>query len=235
MGFISNIKTYQAASLYAKGKEQQAAQAFDKAYAGGITSARARLMCTNNFLRRGRFQQAYDLVLPVLAHKDKKLVVTAKSMQGIALWKLGEIARSVEVLQQVYDAGKSGAIYGTLGCVLIDHDLEQAEHFNLEAYEYDEDDHVVLDNLGQIYYRRGDYEKASEYLKKALERRPTQADSLYTLSQIERQQGNLDNAKRLLEIALKKPISAVCYVTQQQAEQALADVSAQLEAQQGQQ
>lgn len=228
MSFINNMRAMQAASLYARDKQQQANALFDRAYEGGVTSARARLMCANNFLRRGRFAQAQALVQPVLAHKDKKLSIPAQSIQGIALWKLGEISQSVQVLRSVFDQGKNGMIYGTLGCVLIDHDLDEAERFNLEAYDYDEDDAVVLDNLGQIYYRKGDLERARRYLKRALERRPTQADSLYTLALIERDEGNWENAQHLLELALKKPISSVCSVTQQQAEQTLAEVRAAL-------
>lgn len=229
MSWINNIKVMRATTLYSKDKHTQANALFDQAYAGGITSARSRLLCANNYLRRGYFQKAYDLVQPLLKHKDARISSAAKSTQGIALWKLGQTPQSVQLLREVFHAGKNGVIYGTLGCVLIDYDLDEAERFNLEAYDYDEDDAVVLDNLGQIYYRKGELEKARDYLKRALHRRPTQADSLYLMALIEHQQGNLENARKLLEISLKKPISCVCMVTQQKAEEALEKVCKQLD------
>ena len=66
--------------------------------------------------------------------------------------------------------------------------------------DYDDEDAVVLDNVGQYYQRTGDYEKAREYLGKALEIRPTQVDSMYYLAKVNQaeaeqlmQQGDSDS------------------------------------------
>ena len=42
--------------------------------------------------------------------------------------------------------------------------------YNLEALDYDDDDPVVLDNLGQIYYKMGDIEKGQGIFRKGRRR-----------------------------------------------------------------
>ena len=83
-------------------------------------------------------------------------------------------------------------------------DYEKALAFNTEAYEYDDEDSITLDNLAQTYYRLGnDKAKAREFFQKAIELKPTQIDTLYFLAQYDIEEGNRDAAREKLEKALK--------------------------------
>ena len=56
-------------------------------------------------------------------------------------------------------------------------ELEKALAFEKEAVEYDDEDPISLDNLGQFYYRcLGDRDAAKEWFDKAIEQKETQID-----------------------------------------------------------
>ncbi len=57
-----------------------------------------------------------------------------------------------------------GYTYADLG-----QNLDEAEQLILEALKYKPDDGFITDSLGWVYYKKGDYQKALAYLKKASE------------------------------------------------------------------
>ena len=105
----------------------------------------------------------------------------------------------------MHQKSPTGDTYGALGYLLIEQgDAEKALAFNQNALEYDDEDPVVLDNLGQIYYRLlDDKEKALEYFKKAHEIKPSQIDTLWFLSRYDVDNGKKDEAIEKLETALE--------------------------------
>ena len=64
--------------------------------------------------------------------------------------------------------------------------------------EYDEDDPVILDNLGQIYYKMGQVDKAKDYFERAEEEKDDQAVTLYYLGLIYSQEGDKERAREKL-------------------------------------
>lgn len=86
--------------------------------------------------------------------------------------------------------------------------------FNLEALEYDDEDSVVLDNLGQTYYRvLGDKATAKGYFEKAYEIKPGQIDTLWHLSRYDLEAGNKAAAIEKLEKALEGRFSPLNFAT----------------------
>ena len=99
--------------------------------------------------------------------------------------KLGEADTAVEMLEEVYAKYRNSRLYETMGYILLEKgDLNKALEFNLEALDYDDENPIILDNLGQTYYRLGQKEKAKEYFEKAEELRDNQVDILYHLMHI---------------------------------------------------
>ena len=92
-------------------------------------------------------------------------------------------------------------------------------HFNQEAVEYDDEDPVCLDNLGQTWYRvMGDRAEARQWFDKAHERKPEQIDTLYFLSRYDLEQGDRDAAVSKLEKALQGRFSPLNYCGKEQIE-----------------
>ena len=122
--------------------------------------------------------------------------------------------KAIELMERVHQKSPSGNTYGALGYMYIEQgDVEKALEFNLKALEYDDEDAVTLDNLGQIYYRLlNDKEKALEYFTKAHEIKSTQIDTLWFLSRYDLEQGNTEEAIEKLETAAQGRFSPLNYV-----------------------
>ena len=84
--------------------------------------------------------------------------------------------------------------------------------FNLEAVDYDDEDPICLDNLGQTYYRvLEDREQALPWFEKAHAEKPEQIDTLYFLSRYDLEKGDRAAALEKLEKAAEGRFSPLNY------------------------
>ena len=89
---------------------------------------------------------------------------------------------------------------------------EKAEAFIRKSVEYDEEDSICLDNLGQFLYRvREDKAGAKEWFEKALAIKDSQIDTLYFLSRYDEEAGDKQAALEKLEKAVTGRFSALNY------------------------
>ncbi len=96
---------------------------------------------------------------------------------------------------------------------------QKALKFNQEAVEYDDEDPVCLDNLGQTLYRvTEDREGAKQWFEKAHRIKPEQIDTLYFLSRYDLERGDRNAAAEKLEQAAKGRFSPLNYCTREQIE-----------------
>ena len=90
--------------------------------------------------------------------------------------------------------------------------VEKAEAFIRASVEYDEEDPVCLDNLGEFLYRvRGDKAAAKEWFDKAIAIKGTQIDTLYFLSRYDLDAGDREAALEKLEKAAGGRFSPLNY------------------------
>jgi tetratricopeptide (TPR) repeat protein len=90
--------------------------------------------------------------------------------------------------------------------------------------EYDEDDPVILDNLGQIYYRMGQVDKAKDFFERAEEEKDDQAVTLYYLGLIYSLEGDKERAREKLNKALTCNITPLSAITLEDIEEALGNL-----------
>ena len=182
-------------------------------------------------LRFRRYEEAKELFLK--AEKSREITKPERAQLrinfAICQWKLGNLDSAIEQLKIAKDSNASGTIYGSLGYILIEKarqtgDFAEALAFNQEALEYDDEDAVVLDNMGQLHLAMGDKEKALEYFTKAHEQKPAQVDTLYYLALLASERGEKDQAREYLESALTGNYSALCTTTREQAQELLASI-----------
>ena len=92
----------------------------------------------------------------------------AKANHAMLLMKTGRLYEAVEELEEIFPTYKNTTLYGSLGfCYLVQGDMKKAQQFNEEAYEYNSDDPVIMDNMMQTYAKLGQFEKAYEHEKTA--------------------------------------------------------------------
>ena len=131
---------------------------------------------------------------------------------GLMLMRRKEYAKAVEIYEKIFEKVQTVNMYSTLGFLLIAQgdqtgDYQKALDFNRKAYDYDDTDASVVDNLGQVLYRTGEIEEAEKMFEKALSIKPTQFDTLYFLSRIRISQDRVEEAKKMLDTALDKTYS----------------------------
>ena len=90
--------------------------------------------------------------------------------------------------------------------------VEKAETFIRQSIEYDEEDPVCLDNIGQFLYRvREDRAGAKPWFEKALAIKDSQIDTLYFLSRYDEEAGDQKAALEKLEKAVVGRFSPLNY------------------------
>ena len=231
MGFMDGIKARKAMMAQQKGNEAEAMAEYERLYQNGYISAFYLLPYSVLLLRKGG-EENYLKVKEILKKTEKAPDLDPERRKqllmnyAVAQYKLGETEKAVALLEKVHQKGPSGMIYGALGYLYIEAgDTEKALTLNQEALEYDDEDPVILDNLGQTYYRLlQDKEKAKEYFDRAHELKESQIDTLYFLSRYDLEAGDTQAAQEKLEQALNGRFSPLNFVTREQVQKELDEI-----------
>jgi tetratricopeptide (TPR) repeat protein len=224
MGLFTSIKARKASLLINKGDNEGAMKLYAEAEKEGLKEMNALLAYSVLLIRAAKFQEARELLVkiqkyPMNEDHRRQLMVNYASVA----YKLGNLEKGVELLERMHQKGPSGMVYQTLGYLYVEAgNYEKAVAYNLEALEYDDEDAITLDNLGQAYYRLGnEKEKAKEYFEKALKIKPSQIDTLYFLAQYDIEAGDKAAAKAKLEKAMDGRFSPLNHATREMVESLL--------------
>ena len=217
-------------------KLDEAIRLYGEAYKLGFRKTNAMQGYAILLMRRGEFERAREIMLE--CSKDKNMSqddrFTLRIDFAICQWKLGKLDKAIETLNSAAQAKKNGTLYTTLGMLLVEKarqtgDYEAALQLNQEAYEYDDEDAGVLDNMGQLALLMSDRArsegdddqaaeqraKALEYFKKAYEIKPEQISSTYYLAKMYHENGMDDKARGLIDEILKISVSAIMQVNKE--------------------
>lgn len=215
----------------ARKKHEQALELYAKAINAG-TDKVAYVMAYGVLLMRfRRFEESREMFLR--AEKNRAITKGERSQlrinYAICQWKLGNLDSAIENLKIAKQQANTGVIYGSLGYILIEKarqtgDFTEAIALNEEALEYDEDDGVILDNMGQLNLAMGNKEKALEYFTRAHEVKPKQVDTLYYLATLALERGEKEEARKYLTDALDGNYSSLCTTTREQAQELLSSI-----------
>jgi Flp pilus assembly protein TadD len=151
---IAAIYAFRGNAEYNKGNIEGAIEWFRKAYESGKAKINTRASYGYLLLRNGRLEEAEGIFNKLLDSKkglDMNSEMMVKSNLALVYWKKGDLDRAVQTLTGIYEKYKNSTIYGSLGYFMIlKGDLDKALEFNLEAYDYNDTDKIILDNLGRI-------------------------------------------------------------------------------------
>ena len=217
-----------AATAHSKGEYQKALQLYDEAYEKGMDQVRLLRSYSVLLIRTRNFDKALEILKKI----EKQPGITAKDKvdihvnYAIILWQKGHLDRALQILDDEFRKLKNGTMYSIIGYLKIEKgDAEEALAFNLEALDYDDQDPVFLDNLGQTYYRLlGDKEKARGYFEKAIALKPSAIDTNYFLALYDIEEGQLEQARERLETARSGFFSPLNYATPELIDQRLAEI-----------
>ncbi|MDD3336293.1 MAG: tetratricopeptide repeat protein [Eubacteriales bacterium] len=224
MGLNTTLKVRKAVKAHNEGHTEEAMKLYEECMSEGLKDVRYLLAYSVLLVRSGDFAKAREVLVqiqkyPMKDDQKRQLYVN----YAVCVYKMGEIEKALELLERQSQKNPSGLTYETLGYLYVEQgDFDKALAYNTEALEYDDEDSIVLDNLGQTWYRLGnDKGKAKEYFEKALEQKPGQIDTLYFLAQYDIEAGKKDAAREKLEKALEGKFSPLNYATKQRVQDLL--------------
>ena len=198
-----------AMRCYTNGKKNKAMDWFERGYKRGMKT-NEKLTYAYYLLREGRIGKCEEVLNSMLAFRSLKPQerCQAKSNHAMLLMKTGRLYEAVEELEEIFPNYKNTTMYASLGyCYLVQGNLKKALDFNQEAYDYNSDDAIILDNLMQTYAKSGDFEKAYELSQALMEKKPGFREAYYDTAVIEYQLGKTEDALQRLEHALTIPVS----------------------------
>ena len=211
-----------AAKSQQEGNIEEAMAQYEICVNQGTRDMKSILAYSVLLLRQGEYNKARELLVKV----QKYPMTDAQKRQlyvnyAACVYKLGEIDKAIQLMERQDEKGESGLVYETLGYLYVEKgDFDKALSYNTKACEYDDEDSITLDNLGQTWYRLGnDKAKAKEYFDKAHELKPSQLDTLYFLALYDLDAGDKEAAKEKIERLLQARYSPLNYASKEKAEE----------------
>ena len=265
MGFMTGIKANKAYRLQKNGQTEEAIKIYEEVFAEGMNDPRYVLAYALLIIRKGEYQKAKDFLVkhqkaPGMTQDQRTTLLVD---YAACCFRLGNIDKGIDTLEQQFRRTETGLLYQTLGYLYVekydaankpDFDepsdtaetqeeapaasgeqddtkeeektpspreawesgAQKAEEFIRKSLEYDDNDAICLDNMGQFVYRvQGDREGAKKWFKKAIAVKENQIDTLYFLSRYDEEAGNREAALEKLEKAAEGRFSPLNYCSRE--------------------
>lgn len=209
----ANIVAIFAKRHYARRDYEKSLRIFSIADKIGNMNVQNKLLYGYVLLRVGRVEDAMvqlRVLLPLTkAQSPQRYQI--KNLLGLCMWKQGNLADAIEEMEEIVaDGYKNTQIYQNLGILYnLSNDLEKALAFNKEAYEYNSDDHIIIDNLADCYAIRGEYEQAAEIYENLMKEEPEPRfpEAYYGYGKVLIALGKREEGVAMIEKSLTKPFS----------------------------
>lgn len=139
-----------------------------------VEECKAILLLRSHLLRKEKkFQEAYHLLSDALqkAPNDQDLLYE-RAMIAESMDQLDKMEQDLHKIMTLYP--DSAMAYNALGYTFADRGIRLGEALKLvlKAYQLSPEEPAILDSLGWVYYRMGDFKKAEIFLRKAYQRFP---------------------------------------------------------------
>ena len=230
--YVSRVSIYTilGSRNYSLGKIDLAIKWFSKAHNTNKAGVRPSVSYAYILLKNADLAKAEEILQKVLKdNPNSKEIPYTKSILALALWKKGDLDAATTMLEEVMETYKTTSVYGSLGYLLIlKGDLEKALQFNLEAYEYNSTDKIILDNLGQNYYLMGMYDKSREIYEPLVEKAPTFPEPYYNYGLLLDKLGETETALDMMRKALGCKFSYLSSISREEVETKIQETSASL-------
>ena len=289
MGLLTGLKANKAYRLQKNGQGAEAIKIYEEAFAEGLNDPRYVLAYALLIIRRGEYQKAKEFLVkhqkaPGMTPDQR---VTLLVDYATCCFRLGDLDKGINTLEQQSRKTETGLLYQTLGYLYVekydaankpdfppeeepegaeepgkaedtaeaeepaedsapgdaepaqqpeeknektaaadekqlspreawDAGVEKAEAFIRDSLDYDDEDPICLDNMGQFLYRvREDRAGAKKWFKKALAIKGSQIDTLFFMSKYDEEAGDKQAALDKLEKAAEGRFSPLNYCSRE--------------------
>lgn len=171
-------------------------------------------------LRTGDIGTAEEVLTRAsLAAKKEPLKKRIKALLSLAVWKRGDLESAIEMMEDAISSVKITSFYQNLGLMYnLEGDRKKALEFNLEAYDYNSDDAVIMDNLAEAYALCGETEKAKIQYEALLKKEPHFPEPYYNYGLLLIERGQREKGLELIRQSLDKRFSFLSVKTKEEVE-----------------
>ena len=134
MGFLTPIKANKAYRLQQKGQREEARKLYEEAFAEGLNDPRYNLAYALMIIRDGEYQKAKEFLVkhqkaPGMTPSQR---VTLLVDYAACCFRLGDVDKGINTLEQQFHKGETGLVYQTLGYLYVEK-YDQAHKPDFEA------------------------------------------------------------------------------------------------------
>lgn len=213
---------------FVKGNVEKAKKLYEKAYKTGDMPPECKLAYSAFCLRENLFDKGKRILTEIINSKrsSEENKMNAKHNLAVLVWKEGNLDEAIEILEEVHSKMFATNTYGTLGVLYLDRakrdgDFEKELPFMLEAYDYNDSDKTIADNLGELYLLMKEYRKASEVYATLLKTPQLSPMPYYNYGLVLKKLGDANGARENFEKALDCRFTSVITVTREMVEEEL--------------
>ncbi len=209
----SSLVAFFAEIQYRRGKQSESLKLYQLADKIGTLKLDDKLMLGYVCLRCGDLEGAnkHLRLCSTMTPRGSAERNQVRSLLALVSWKEGRLDDAIEELEEILASGyKNTVLYQNLGIFYnLSQDTEKALQCNLEAYDYNADDQVILDNLANAYANAGQYEKAAALYDELIHQDPEPSfpEAYYTYGEILLHLGRKAEGIAMIEKSLTKPFS----------------------------
>lgn len=219
----ASVLTQMAIQAYfVNGDTEKGEQFYKMAYKTGLMNANCKISYSSFCLRENRFEKGRSLLEQVInssftSTADK---INAKHNLAILTWKEGNLEEAIKILELVHKQMPATNTYGTLGVLYLerakrDKNYADVLDFMLEAYDYNDSDKTIADNLGELYLYMAEYEKSRDVYTKLLAVEQITPMPYYNYGLVLKNMGDTEGARENFEKALNCRFTSVLTVTKE--------------------
>ena len=122
MGFLTPIKANKAYRLQQKGQKEEARKLYEEAFAEGLNDPRYNLAYALMIIRDGEYQKAKEFLVkhqkaPGMTPSQR---VTLLVDYAACCFRLGDVDKGINTLEQQFRKGETGLLYQTLGYLYVE-------------------------------------------------------------------------------------------------------------------
>lgn len=230
----SELLAYVGKIRYSKGDLQGAIKWFAVANRIGKMSAETLRYYSYLLLRDGQL----ELARTVLNHaslnaKKPDVKKRVKAMMAVCEWKSGNLDLAIELTEEAMVDNKTTNLYQNLGLMyVLSGDARRALDFNLEAYDFNSEDMIIMDNLAESYALYGDIDKAIIMYDILLKEEPHFPEPYYGYGMLLAKKGEKERGIELIERSLTKTFTFLSVLQKEEVEKILEDLREEFETEQ---
>jgi len=169
-------------------------------------------------LKTGNYDKCGEIIKKVeereMTENEREIFLSNKALY---LWKKNKISESIKLYEELIKRHESTAVYSAYGYIVtLGNDLEKALEVNLKAYDYHSGNKAILDNLGLVYIKLGQLDKAYDIYTTLMKKSPTFPEAYYNFAMLFQIKRELTEAKYYLNKALTFPFNGLSTVSKEE-------------------